>query len=1116
MHSNWPYHLFLLLGLLLSDAVSASHSHGEARPRFTRNIGQWEAPVLFRTAVNGATVFLERNGASWVKYAEGTDRLMHDAANMSIEEWSATPLYGHAWRTRFYQPSPDLAIEANGVRPGYENFFLGNDPRRWKGHVDGYDEVIYRGVWPGVDVRYYSHEGHLKYDVLLAPGSASDQVAFQYIGTEGERIDPSGDLIITTSVGEVMEMRPVAFYADGAREPIACGYRIQNGVLRFSFPTPVDQSRPVVIDPVLIASTLSGATGSSNYGHCATYDGNDNIYSGARNFGPTYPATVGAFQTNMGGGGTDMSFSKYNPDGSQLIWASYLGGSAGENPHSMIVNALGELCILGSSNSSDFPVTAGAFDTSLGGQTDIVVTHVSADGATLIGSTFVGGNSVDGLNGMGANYGEQYRGEIYLDGASNILVVSFSSSPDFPTTTGCFQSVHGGGQDGVVFAVTPDCSSMVHSTFLGGSEDDNALGIRVAQDGAILVTGSTESSDLPVTAGSSQPTYIGGDRDGYVVRLAPDLSSMVAGTFFGTDEEDRSYFLDTDLNGDVWIYGQTDGSLPISPVGTYGQPDAPIFIAKLSGDLSDLLITTTIGPLAGGFGGATPVAFLVDVCDNIYISSYNSTDGLPTTPDALYTDGSFYLAAFDVDLIDILFGTYYGGSHVDGGTSRFDKNGVVYQGVCSGMGSLQTTPWAWATGQTIGWDIGVFKIDFGVAGVNAAGASAVNTGCAPITVDFSNESSGDTWFWDFGDGSPMVEAFEPSHTYTQPGEFTVLLIALDSLACNLADTTLFLIEIGEQQVVAADMEWFQVEDCTQLLLNATSTSTGDPLDLHWILGDGTEFTTAAISHVFDLSGTYDVMLIVRDPFGCGGPDTLATNVTVAPIDFDFQLVDRALCQGMSVELDASSIEGTRLWSTGATSPTIVVDEVGEYWVTISNAAGCVGTDTVLVADPPVYDLVIEEYTCPDDPVLLRIPLDGAAAYLWDDGSTRQVREVESVADTYSFAVIDRFGCTFIDSAKVSLLDQDVRIFTPNAFSPNGDGINDTFQFQGYGDQTLELTIFDRWGERLYQTLSMDKPWDGTYNGQPVKNDVYVYVLKYTGRCTGNEQYERKGHVTVVR
>ena len=163
----------------------------------------------------------------------------------------------------------------------------------------------------------------------------------------------------------------------------------------------------------------------------------------------------------------------------------------------------------------------------------------------------------------------------------------------------------------------------------------------------------------------------------------------------------------------------------------------------------------------------------------------------------------------------------------------------------------------------------MFKIDFGVAGVNAAGASAVNTGCAPITVDFSNESSGDTWFWDFGDGSPMVEAFEPSHTYTQPGEFTVLLIALDSLACNLADTTLFLIEIGEQQVVAADMEWFQVEDCTQLLLNATSTSTGDPLDLHWILGDGTEFTTAAISHVFDLSGTYDVMLIVRDPIRHG-------------------------------------------------------------------------------------------------------------------------------------------------------------------------------------------------------------------------------------------------------
>ena len=178
-----------------------------------------------------------------------------------------------------------------------------------------------------------------------------------------------------------------------------------------------------------------------------------------------------------------MSFSKYNPDGSDLIWASYLGGDQGENPHSMIVNTLGELCILGTTNSADFPITNGAYDNTLGGVTDIVLTHVSADGSTLIGSTFLGGADSDGLNQMFANYGEQYRGEIFLDGANNIIIASCSSSSDFPVTSGAFQSVLGGGQDGVLAAMSPNCGSLLWSSFLGGSGEDNALGIQTDFNG---------------------------------------------------------------------------------------------------------------------------------------------------------------------------------------------------------------------------------------------------------------------------------------------------------------------------------------------------------------------------------------------------------------------------------------------------------------------------------------------------------------------------------------------------------------------------------------------------------------------------------------------------------
>lgn len=1112
---------FLLLFMIVAStgmyatSKDPAHDHGPVKVRFTQNKGQWNANVLFRTGVNGATVFMERTGASWVKYAAEVDNMMHDAMEMTAEERASTMLWGHAWRMRFYQPNGDLSIQERDVLPGYENFFLGSETSNWKGHVAGYAELIYKGVWEGIDVRYHSVGGHMKYDVLIAPGADPDAIGFRYEGIDGSRIASDGRLVLETSVGEVVEMQPVAFYADGSKEPLHCTYRLNNGVLQFDLPMDRDQKRPITIDPVLIASTFSGATGSSNYGHCATYDDNGNIYSGARNFGPTYPVTVGAFQTTMAGGGTDVSLSKYNPDGSDLVWASYLGGASSDNLHSMIVNTLGELCVFGTSNSTDFPRTANAFDNVLGG-TEITVTHISADGSTLLGSTFVGGEADDGLNIMFGNYGETYRGEIFLDGANNIIIASCSSSPDFPTTPGCLQSIVGGEQDGVVFSIDPSCSTLNYSTFFGGSENDNALGVRLAANGDILVTGSTESIDFPVGSGGNGQTFLGGDRDAYVVRMSPNANSLLAGTFFGTNASDRSYFLDTDFNDDIWIYGQTDGVIPISPASTFGQANGPIFIAKLSSDLSTVLITTTIGS-TGGFGGLTPVAFLVDVCDNVYISGYNSAQGLPTTPNALYNDDSFYLAAFEPDLGNILFGTYYGGSHVDGGTSRFDKNGIVYQGVCSGGQSMQTTPWAYAPINQISWDIGVFKIDFGVAGVNAAGASAINTGCAPVEVDFSNESSGDTWLWDFGDGSPVVEAFEPGHTYTEPGEYDVMLVAQDSLACNLADTVYFQITIGEQQPVEAGLTWVQAQDCTELRISAVNTSTGDPLDHIWQLSDGTEYTTDSITHVFDVEGAYDVVLIAFDPTGCSQSDTITTTISVAPISFAFELVDRVLCADAAyVTLDAGQFAGDHLWNTGATTPTINAAEVGEFWVTIYNDQGCIGTDTVEVLEAPVYDLEFEELTCPGVKATLRIPMDNASAFLWDDGSTLREREVQGQAGGYGFVAVDAFGCVHADSAHVTLYDSDTQLFAPNAFSPNGDGINDLFEFSGYGERELDLTIYNRWGERIYQTVSLNLPWDGTYNGAPVKNDLYVYVLNYNGMCTGQEEFQRTGHVTVVR
>ncbi|MFN9798828.1 MAG: PKD domain-containing protein, partial [Bacteroidota bacterium] len=259
-------------------------------------------------------------------------------------------------------------------------------------------------------------------------------------------------------------------------------------------------------------------------------------------------------------------------------------------------------------------------------------------------------------------------------------------------------------------------------------------------------------------------------------------------------EPDQCFFIDLDSDENVFVYGH-GGDFPIvGPV--YSNPGSKQFVTKFNAELSEIMLSTVLGAGANQWGGYDfiPDAFLVDHCDNIYISSYQAGGNLPITPDALYAEGGFYLAVLTENLADLEYGTFYTGGHVDGGTSRFDKNGTVYQAVCSG-GGFATTADAWATTQGPGWDIGVFKIDFDVSGVNSAITASDLSGCAPYVVQFQNFSVGDQFAWDFGDGTTSAE-FEPEHTYTEPGVYTVTMIVSDSLSCNLADTSFFDISIS--------------------------------------------------------------------------------------------------------------------------------------------------------------------------------------------------------------------------------------------------------------------------------------------------------------------------------
>lgn len=1106
--------------LLVSINVHAGNGHDHdytnnatitvnAPQSFVQNLGQWNENVLFRTRVNGAAMFVERNAWTWSKLEESAADRMHDIALLSIEEQRSLVFNGHAWRMRFVNGGSDK-VTGTDKAAHYENYFLGNDRSKWKGHVPVFGGLIQHNVWPGIDVVLSKVNGNFKYDVVLAPGADPSLVALAYDGLDAMSIGANGELILKTSVGDVTEMAPVAFYGDEKGGAIPCSFLLDGSTVKFKFNTVVDGSRTIVIDPVLIAGTYSGATGASNYGHCASFDNAGNIYTAGRNFGPTYPATVGAFQTAMGGGGTDISLSKYSPDGSTLIWASYLGGSDGENPHSLFANGAEELVVLGSSNSSDFPITVGAFDNTIGGQ-DITVTHISTDGSVLIGSTFLGGSGSDGTNAMYENYGEAYRGEVIVDPVGNILISSFSSSTDFPVTTGAFQPTLAGGQDGVVAVLDPTCDQLLAATYIGGSSDDNAMGLRIASNGEIFVAGITQSSDLLIPTGAYSPTYGGGFRDGYVIRFSSDLTTQIAGTFFGTSGSDGAYFIDLDSADDVWIYGQTSGTVPVSPAGTYGAiGQGNIFIANITADLTAAPITTMIP------GNVAPVAFLVDVCDHIYISGYAANGALPTTADALYTTGSFYLASFDVGLTDILFGTHYGGSHVDGGTSRFDKNGIVYQGVCSGGQSMQSTPWAFATTNQIAWDIAVFKIDFETAGVQANVSSDAITGCVPATFNLVATGQAEEFLWDLGDGSPIITGDSITVVFDSVGTYLVTLIGNDTNSCNLADTTYITLNVYDPASTLADFVATPLSTCDGYFLQLDNTSIGAN-QFSWTFGDGATSTASAPTHEYAGPGTYQVSLVAVDGI-CISSDSTTMPVTFTTPSLPFDPASPGyLCPNGSTQISAGTGFDTYAWETGSTNATINVNEVGTYTVTVTDGF-CTATDSIDVLLATLPGPMEDVYICGDDLGTLA-PNFGVTNILWNTGSTEPTVAIQG-GNTYSFVATDLQGCSVLDTIDVFHISP-IRAdnFIPNVFSPNGDQKNDVFGVDGIGFQDFRMEIYDRWGLKMYETTSIQKGWNGGLDnatGSKVPDGTYFYIITFKDRCADDTLAEHHGHVTLVR
>ncbi|MBK6831384.1 MAG: gliding motility-associated C-terminal domain-containing protein [Flavobacteriales bacterium] len=1130
---------------LCLTALAHDHAHnhdGSKGLEFHENKGQWPQQVLFRARTPGGVLFVERNAFTYVVSAGG-EHLMHGRANAVAE-----PLRIHAYKVHFEGATTQRhAGEERAAH--YVNYFLGNDPGRWGSGAASFGAVHLYDVYPGIDMHVDGGSG-MKYDWLVAAGADPSSIVMKYEGQDGLRVE-GGLLIVSTSAGEVVEHRPVAWQEiGGVKHPVTAAYRLQNDRVFFDFPEGYDRRFPLVIDPVVTFSSYVGSS-ADNFGCTATYDASGHLYGAGSAFGFGYPTSVGAVQTAFGGGTIDMGVSKFSPDGTSLVWTTYVGGSDNDLPHSMVVNSDDELFILGTTGSFDFPVSANCYDATFAGGsappfggsygftyfggTDVAVVHLNATATALVGSTYVGGTGNDGLNQFTPllrNYGDPFRGEIIMDDQERPVVVTSTTSSDLLTTAGASQASLAGGLDAYIFRMDPTLSTMLWATYHGGSANDAGYGVQVSSTGEVFATGGTQSVDLPV-AGAPFASASSGGVDGFLARFAPDGTALLSATYFGTASFDQSYFVQLDTQDNVYVVGQTTGNYPVS-AGVYANPSGSQFLQKFNNDLSASLWSTRIGTT--GTENISPSAFLVSDCEQIYFSGWggsvnpagggvttSSTLGLPVTSDAFQstTDGSdFYLMVLNEDAASLAYATFFGGTaseHVDGGTSRFDKGGRVYQAVCAGCGgTFPTTPGAWSStdmGQNC--NLGVFKIDFEQNVQVTIDANITATGaCLTEPIVFNAVGTADNWAWDLGDGTLSTDA-TLAHIYDEPGTYSVMLIGTAVGLCLAIDTAYLEVNVVAPAVPDPIFEAVPGGTCDAVSVQFFNSSTGSSV-YFWDFGDNTTSSQTNPVHAYAAPGTYTVTLALIDAI-CTDTAFLSVDVPVEVPGLILELTTPVpLCDGGSAILDAGAGFDTYLWSTNEDSETITVLEPGDYVVEVTDGF-CSGTDTITVQAAPTYPSLADAELCPGEQELLQLPFDPAQV-TWSDGSTGDSLFV-SLAGTYWYTALDPIGCPITDTMVVSLAATTAgKPFIPNVFTPNGDEKNERFLPTNVDATDYSMDIYNRWGMRVYSTVNSEAGWNGKKdnNGETVPDGTYYVILTYSAYCDNKEPVTVTGHVTLLR
>ncbi len=610
---------FVLAFLLLGVSGGTSSAQGSAgspggNPNaawaglplvFAHNAGQHDAWTRYSARWGGVAAFVGDSGMRLTVMKNGPSRVVEGDTGANV-------------RLTFDQARDGVVAKGTDLRETRFNYFLGNDPKGWFTDVATFGSIAWHEVWTGIDARLYDGGGRFEYDFVVKPGATSSDVVVRVAGCDGLAIRDDGALVIATAVGNLIQPRPKAWLlgADGTKTSVACAFRlIDEG--RFGFAVEGDGARTLVIDP-------------------------------------------------------------------SIVWGGYIGGTSFDSGFGIAVNAAGNAFVCGRTASTDFPVTAGAFDTSRSGPEDAFVAKIAASGASVVWATFIGGTGLDFAN------------VVKVD-ASDQVVIAGLASGSFPTPVG-FDTTYNGNADAFVTKFNAAGNGIVFSTYLGSNNQDVATGLALAPTGEVTACGAVQGTGFPYQPGSFQSTPTG-DWEAFACRLSAAGTALQFCARLGGAGFDTANGVAIDSTGNTYVAISTESVGVSTTAGAIqannGGGASDVYLAKLNVAGSALVYATYLGGI--GADQATGITLIGN--DAVIVGQ--AFAGFPTTPGALQpvaNNGDGFLARINATGTGLVFSTFLGGSNFDNLTGVVaDANGAICAAGWTSSADFPVTPQAFMT-----------------------------------------------------------------------------------------------------------------------------------------------------------------------------------------------------------------------------------------------------------------------------------------------------------------------------------------------------------------------------------------------------------------------------------